>query len=245
MVTVNGRPLTIFNDSGFKKILKPLVEAIGGDFTINSHNIKKHIFSASNTIISEINDDSISNTLKMVYVYLATLATRELNEQHTSENLKILLLDVLKAYNIRKEQIYTITCDNASNMVKLARIMNEECEVVPNDEEISNVTNPDGNNDDSDFDLEYENQDGTLLSMDDIESELFNDQFVNNESTNKEVKDFQESVIEPKSITSCIRCSVYSLQLCVLVGLKNAPITNCITEARKIVKKLRTPKYAT
>lgn len=30
MVTVNGRPLTIFNDSGFKKILKPLVEAIGG-----------------------------------------------------------------------------------------------------------------------------------------------------------------------------------------------------------------------
>jgi len=65
-------------------------------------------------------------------------------------------------------------------MVKLARIMNEECEVVPNDEEISNVTNPDGNNDDSDFDFEYENQDGTLLSMDDIESELFNDQFMNN-----------------------------------------------------------------
>lgn len=58
--------------------------------------------------------------------------------------------------------------------------MNEECEVVPNDEEISNVTNPDGNNDDSDFDFEYENQDGTLLSMEDIESELFNDQFVNN-----------------------------------------------------------------
>jgi len=29
MVTVNGRPLTIFNDSGFKKILNPLTEAIG------------------------------------------------------------------------------------------------------------------------------------------------------------------------------------------------------------------------
>eukprot|EP00102_Acyrthosiphon_pisum_P020119 XP_016657329.1 PREDICTED: uncharacterized protein LOC107882845 [Acyrthosiphon pisum] len=64
----------------------------------------------------------------------------------------------------------------------------------------------------------------------------------------KKLKTFKESVIaaiEPKSITSCIRCSVHSLQLCVLVGLKNAPITNCITEARKIVKKLRTPKYAT
>lgn len=64
-------------------------------------------------------------------------------------------------------------------MVKLARIMNEECEEIHNDEEIINVTNPDGNNDDGDFDVEYEYQDGTLLSVDDIESELFNDQFVN------------------------------------------------------------------
>jgi len=63
-------------------------------------------------------------------------------------------------------------------MVKLARIMNEECEVVPNDEEII-VTNPNENNDDSDFYVEYENQDGTPLSVDDIENELFNDQFVN------------------------------------------------------------------
>lgn len=64
--------------------------------------------------------------------------------------------------------------------------------------------------------------------------------FLATESTNKEVEDFQESVIaaiEPKSITSCIRCSVHSLQLCVLVGLKNAPITNCITEARKVILK--------
>jgi len=30
MITVNGRPLTIFNDSGFSKILRPLTEAIGG-----------------------------------------------------------------------------------------------------------------------------------------------------------------------------------------------------------------------
>ncbi|KAF0718472.1 Uncharacterized protein FWK35_00024860 [Aphis craccivora] len=214
-----------------------------------------HNFSVSNSIISEITDD-VKNKLislkidcvkrhfrsimgvniqyiKYGKVCLATLAMRE-------------LLDVLKAFNIRKEQIYTITCDNASNMVKLARIMNEECEVVPNDEEII-VTNPNENNDDSDFYVEYENQDGTPLSVDDIENELFNDQFVNTENTNEEVEDFQDSVIaaiEPKSITSCIRCSVHSLQLCVLVGLKNAPITNCINEVRKIVKKLRTPKYA-
>lgn len=29
IVTVNGRPFTIFNDFGFQKMLKPLTEAIG------------------------------------------------------------------------------------------------------------------------------------------------------------------------------------------------------------------------
>jgi len=66
--------------------------------------------------------------------------------------------------------------------------------------------------------------------------------FLATENTNEEVEDFQESVIaaiEPKSITSCIRCSVHSLQLCVLVGLKNAPITNCINEVRKVILKIK------
>lgn len=34
IVTVNGRPFTIFNDSGFQKILKPLTEAIGGSMKL-------------------------------------------------------------------------------------------------------------------------------------------------------------------------------------------------------------------
>ncbi|XP_029347960.1 uncharacterized protein LOC103311970 [Acyrthosiphon pisum] len=149
-------------------------------------------------------------------VYLATLAMKEVCEQHTADNLKKLLLEVLQKYNMVKEQIYTITCDNAANMVKLARIMNDQCEEL-------NVieTNVNENDSDSDIELEYENGEGTSLSTDDIENELFNDDFENNDNTNKEVEDFQEIVInalEPKSITSCIRCSV--------------------------VKKLRTPKYA-
>uniref|UniRef100_A0A2S2P8A2 Zinc finger BED domain-containing protein 4 n=1 Tax=Schizaphis graminum TaxID=13262 RepID=A0A2S2P8A2_SCHGA len=143
-----------------------------------------------------------------------------------------------------KEQIYTITCDNASNMVKLARIINNECEEI---NVIETNANDSDSNSDSDIEFEYERGEGTSLSTNDIENELFNEDFENNDNTNKEVEDLQKivmSAIEPKSITSCIRCSVHSLQLCVLSGLKNAPIASCITEARKVVKKLRTPKYA-
>lgn len=72
-----------------------------------------------------------------------------------------------------KEQIYTITCDNASNMVKLARIINNEYEEI-------NVIETNANDSDSDIEFEYERGEGTSLSTDDIENELFNDDFENN-----------------------------------------------------------------
>lgn len=72
-----------------------------------------------------------------------------------------------------KEQIYTITCDNASYMVKLAKIINNECEEI-------NVIETNANDSDSDIEFEYESGEGTSLSTDDIENELFNDDFENN-----------------------------------------------------------------
>jgi len=74
-----------------------------------------------------------------------------------------------------KEQIYSITCDNASNMVKLARIINNECEEI-------NVIETNANDSDSDSDIEFEYERGeeTSLSTNDIENELFNDDIENN-----------------------------------------------------------------
>ncbi|CAI6352385.1 unnamed protein product [Macrosiphum euphorbiae] len=262
MVTVNGRPLTIFNDSGFKKILNPLTQAIGEGFTINSQNIKKHIFCASKTIINEITEN-IKNSLvslkidcvkrhnrsimgvniqfiKNMNVCLATLAMREINEQHTAQNLKKMLFDVLAIYNMRKEQIFTITCDNASNMVKLSKIVNmyDECEAeAPHiEEDLINFVDSEENESDD----EYAIEDGTLLSSNDIVNQLFNEEVDDHDN----LQEIIVAAMEPKSITSCIRCSVHSLQLCVLGGIKSAAISNCIPKAREIVKKLRTPKYA-
>lgn len=80
-------------------------------------------------------------------------------------------------YNLTQNQIYTITCDDASNMVKLARIMNDECEEV---NEVETNVHEIENDCDYESDFEYENREGTSLSTDEIESELFNDCFENN-----------------------------------------------------------------
>ncbi|XP_060871849.1 uncharacterized protein LOC132946566 isoform X2 [Metopolophium dirhodum] len=170
----------------------------------------------------------------------------ELFDTHTAENLKQSLLDVLVKYEITREQIYTITCDNAANMIKMARIMTVndiENDFVDESDEVNDNTT-DINNEDSDN--EYPSG-GTPISNEDIENELLIDLFNTDEATIS-IQSFEDDVFDalcPSPITSCVRCAVHTLQLCILDGFKNAPITSCIVQARKVVKKLRTPKYAT
>lgn len=66
-----------------------------------------------------------------------------------------------------KEQIYSITCDNAANMVKLVKLISDE-----NKDEII-IPNENVNTSDDENDVEYEN-DGPPLCDDDIQNELNN-----------------------------------------------------------------------
>lgn len=51
------------------------------------------------------------------------------------------------------------------------------------------------------------------------------------------IESFEDNVfdaISPSPMASCVRCAVHTLQLCILDGFKNAPITSCIVQARKV-----------
>lgn len=86
-------------------------------------------------------------------------------------NLLFQLLEILETYSIKKEQVYTITCDNAANMVKLARIVNEIPEMcVMTENELDGDNNDSFDDDQSDI---YINE-GEPLSCIDIENELKN-----------------------------------------------------------------------
>jgi len=149
LVTVNGRPFTIFSDSGIKKILDPLTQAIGEGncliliqgviyfkinpintyfllnilgFTINSHNIKSHILSASAMIIDKIKSDIVNELISLKIdcvkrhsrsimgvnvqyikdneLCLYSIAMVEINQQHTAENLKKLVNVIIKTLKV-------------------------------------------------------------------------------------------------------------------------------------------------
>ncbi|KAE9525644.1 hypothetical protein AGLY_014171 [Aphis glycines] len=249
LVTVNGHPFTIFSDSGFKKILNPLTEAIGAGFAINPHNIKSHILSTA-IITTEIKSD-ITNQLISLKIdcvkrhsrsimgvnvqYIKdnklcfyTIGMVEVNEQHTAENLKKLLLEILE------------TC-NAANMVKLARIVNEIPEMcVMTENELDGDNNDSFDDDQSDI---YINE-GEPLSCIDIENELRNCKQPMNDGITMNIENVESNVcnsLSPVAITSCVWCSVHTLQLCILQGFKVAPIMNSISRARHVVKTLRNP----
>lgn len=125
--------------------------------------------------------------------------------------------------------------------------MNDECEPeAPHiEEDLINFVDLEDNESDD----EYAIEDGTLLSTNDIVNQLFNEEvddhgwFLKHNSIllfDLYLDNLQEIIVaamEPKSITSCIRCSVHSLQLCVLGGIKSAAISNCIPKAREVILK--------
>lgn len=59
------------------------------------------------------------------------------------------LLNILKKYDINKRQVYSITCDNGANIVKMVKIFNENTEDQEFDdesedeseEEVTNILN--------------------------------------------------------------------------------------------------------
>ncbi|XP_065315485.1 uncharacterized protein LOC135924356 [Gordionus sp. m RMFG-2023] len=105
-------------------------------------------------------------------IKLRTLCMKVIKERHTSEYLKKIILDVLKEYEIKIEQIYTITTDNAANMIKLIKLL------ILHDEEDDDLNdyliNDDLNNNDIDND-DLNNND----IIHDVNKEPFNIENIN------------------------------------------------------------------
>lgn len=178
LTTMNNHPLNIIDCEGFRNIVDPIEDALG--FKLNSSNIKLKINYTADKfreiIKGEMNKRMVSLKIDATTVrdrsflginvqYLIedairirTLAVFETNDKHTSENLKKILLDVCKSFDITQDQIYSCTVDNGANMVKavdLLKYSQSNIEIIPSD------NNAPTNSSDADEDniLEFENYD--------------------------------------------------------------------------------------
>jgi len=77
--------------------------------------------------------------IKDYKIHIYTLAMKELTERHTAAYLKEELEKVLEEFEIKKNQIYTITTDNGRNMIKAIELFSSDINEVEENEEFLTI----------------------------------------------------------------------------------------------------------
>ncbi|KAL0189695.1 hypothetical protein M9458_016794, partial [Cirrhinus mrigala] len=237
LVTVNGRPFTLMEDTGFRKIIEPLQNAMGNNFVINSSNIRDMVSSVAQEGREELKNDLKGRLLMLKIdsatcrdrsvlgvnvqytdgekIVLRTLAVRELNDRHTAEYISSVVQDVLHEYDVELRQVYSITSDNGANMIKAVSLLSD----IQEDTMCNEV---------NEADTMDKEEDGDETDIQDESQELVPDLAIELDSV------MQEHVLRS------VRCSAHTLQLAVDDALKEQRSTNLISKARRVAKKLRT-----
>ncbi len=57
LVTVNARPFNLMEDSGFHKIVNPIIAGLGGGFAINAENIREDVAQKGAKVCSQISKE--------------------------------------------------------------------------------------------------------------------------------------------------------------------------------------------
>ncbi|XP_051977288.1 uncharacterized protein LOC127639367 [Xyrauchen texanus] len=233
LVTINGRPLSLMEDSGFRKIIDPIQEAIGNDFNINSTNICEMVSDVAQgereQLKNELNGrllmlkiDSATcrdRTVLCINVQYAdgdkivmhTLAVKELTERHTTEYISSVAKDVLHEYNVELRQVYSVTSDNGVNMVKEVYLLSDM-----QDDDLSNNEN-------------YTDAAITLVKEELTEAEVGSQEL-----------DIELDTVMQGHVLRSVRCPAHTFQLAIDDALKEKWSSSLICKARRVAKELRT-----
>ncbi|KAF0722198.1 zinc finger BED domain-containing protein RICESLEEPER 1-like isoform X1 [Aphis craccivora] len=161
LVTVNGLPYSMLDDSGFQNIINPILCGIQNSVVLNSSSIKKYVHLESQLLINQISEDIAFKLVSLKVdavtrcnraflginvqyivngcIKLRSIGLVELTESHTGVYLKDIILKVIKKFNIQPQHLYTITSDNGANMLKAVSLIEKETLQIPADEIDDNI----------------------------------------------------------------------------------------------------------
>lgn len=140
LVTVNGRPFSLMNDSGFRMLLDPIIMKTCPSLVIDENNIMKYVTDKANKIKSSIVGclkhqiiglklDCVTHCNRSFLgihaqryvadeVKLFTISIVEINVRMEPTELNEIIWNELSIFGISKQQIYCVTIDNCSELMK-------------------------------------------------------------------------------------------------------------------------------
>ncbi|XP_068237829.1 uncharacterized protein [Palaemon carinicauda] len=229
-VTVNGLPLSVFEKTAMSKLLGPIANKLG--VSLSQRAVRSLTLDAAEKKRLELRTEfdkrlvcvkldlctrrgrhflgvnvqsNINGKLKVV-----TASVKEMTQGATAEEIKSVLLACLNKIGIQEKQIYSLTTDNGSNVIKVGKLMQSDTRVK------------EGNREEILSDSE-ENDDEQVLEA--AENKL--DDLVN---------DIHLAAI---SVTPA-RCALHIMQLCVHDVLKTDSVKHILCRVRKVVNKTHT-----
>lgn len=278
MISINGRAFKSLSDSGFKKLIGNKINKLrragygkglrAPTYTAVKKHIKYQAKRVKEEIIKEVKgkfvalmvDTASRNNrtfigLSLQYIVNGRLIIRcigmsEITIEHSSLNIKNIIMHRLNDFEINMKQLLSITTDNASNMIAMVKRFNILADDESSDEE---VESDDADENDAD---EYDDENGEISHDAEESDEEFDGDWIGFgqeelDELDEMLDDNQQYVALVEScvsdfgkatkIVNGIRCAAHSLQLAVHDTLKVSRHAEFINEIRKICKFLRKP----
>lgn len=149
IIALNGRPFTIIHDSGFQAIIQKDLEklqAAGCGLSLSHPNfpeVKKHLRDMATGVRIKIKEEVSGRPLSLLVdivtknnrsifgmsvqfmmngeLKVRSIGMIELMQSHNAEYLSKIVCDRLHVFEIHLKQVFTITTDNGSNVLKMVK----------------------------------------------------------------------------------------------------------------------------
>ncbi|XP_032830498.1 uncharacterized protein LOC116954144 [Petromyzon marinus] len=230
LVTANGRPFSLMDDTGFRKLVDPLLDGLRGSLAVDADSVRENVSAAAaaarDLVRAELRDalvclrlDAASRFGRSVLAIgvqlvrdgalaLRTLAAREVAG---GEDLAAVVVGVLHDYAVDVANVYSVTTGGDATKTLVGRQGSAE-----------------GRYDDGEpaGDSGSEAEDAAAESLELTELRL------------------QEMSGGAHSLMRGVRCAAHALQLAVGDALDDAPTARLVSDARRVCRQLATQPVA-
>lgn len=257
-------PFAVLRSKGLRYLMKPFSEAFknaGMNFTMDRAHVQKCIgekademkkiisSEAQNSMICLLLDIGSRFNRSILGVSIAfwfngkkrirTIGMHTLKVQHTGQHLFNVIQMMLREFNISLDQVFSVTSDNAKNMIKAKKLLEKELSDQTDQSSSRNSDNSDGENSDDEDDDAFENIQNNSENDEVFDPEIFNDEYFRDLLTNVR----NQFSCSHNSLFTGISCAAHGLHLVVTNAIKRCKeVADIIEKCRTLAKKLRTPK---